>query len=380
MITVAVPAEQYSGWGGGVQYLLNFIQCLDYVNKTTVIEHLNIIVLMYEGDDIGKKELIKGIYDINPDIKVIRMNKFVCLRSLLNEIKPDILIPVLNTYVRGIIIPQVTYIPDLQEEYLTDLFDFNEVLTRRKSRQYIISKTKNILVSSKIVEKDIMKFYEPHNVNFHVLPCLPLSNRKFWDTSDADIQKYNLPNNYFAVSNQFWMHKDHMTIFKAVDYLINTLHYDVNIVCTGKMEDYRNTEYIESLYKYIGEKCLNNKIKLLGHILRKEQLEIIKRSKGVIQATLFEGGAGGFSAQEAISYGKSVILSNIEINKELQNFNGVYYFEKGNYLSLAKKIIEFNNVIPNDSIKNVERIYRKHLKGLSNFYADLIMKVINCDK
>ena len=46
----------------------------------------------------------------------------------------------------------------------------------------------------------------------------------------------------------------------------------------------------------------------------------------VIQPSLFEGGPGGFSAYEAISMDKFLLLSDIEVNKEAKSNR--YIFKK----------------------------------------------------
>ena len=374
MIHVAIPIDPFSSWGGGIEYILNLIICLNRTNELSKERHIKITAI---GEDKEYSEISNGIRQINSDIEIIHKPDGVQMKKVLESIKADICFPVFDSVYRECNIPQIHYIADLQEEYLQSFFTFDEILHRRKCNRYILGAAKHILVSSPTVKRDIEKFYDLPMVNCHVLPCLPLSNKSYWDTSDYDISRYDLPENYYLVSNQFWKHKDHITVFRAVDHIVNTLHQKVNVVCTGLMEDYRDPFYIESLKNYLKEKKLNNYIWLLGYIPRGEQIEIMKKSNGVIQPTLFEGGAGGFAAQEAISFGRRVIVSDIEINKELEKFGRVYYFLHGNYIDLANKILELGKDNTSYSIEMAARIFNDHSEKLSDFYCGLMEEVIN---
>ena len=373
MIHVAIPIDHFSGWGGGIEYILNLIICLNRANELSGETCIRVTAI---GDDKDYPEITSGIKSINPDIEILRKSGRVRMKTLLNSIKADVCFPVFNSYYRDCNIPQIHYIGDLQEEYMKSFFSFDDILQRRKTNSFLFGVTKHILVSSETVKRDIEKFYGFPRLNCHVLPCLPLSNKSFWDTSDHDIKKYSLPEDYYLVSNQFWKHKDHFTVFRAVDHIVNTLHRKVNIVCTGLMEDSRDPCYIESLKDFIKEKKLREYIWLLGYISRGDQLEIMKNSDGVIQPTLFEGGAGGFSAQEAISFGRRVILSDIEINKELEGFDRVYYFEHGDYVDLANRIIELKKDDIPYSIERTSQIYNDHSTRLSAFYCELLEEVL----
>ena len=52
---------------------------------------------------------------------------------------------------------------------------------------------------------------------------------------------------------------------------------------------------------------------------------LIQNAKAVVQPTLYEGGPGGFSSYEAISYGKKLIVSDIPINREIKSKNTFFY-------------------------------------------------------
>ena len=93
--------------------------------------------------------------------------------------------------------------------------------------------------------------------------------------------------------------------------------------------EFKQTRKSESRGMYVGIfrdfPLPSGKPKILDLIPRSDQLELIKKSIGVIQPSLYEGGPGGFSAYEAIVFNKQLIISDIKINKEISYKNSHFY-------------------------------------------------------
>jgi glycosyltransferase involved in cell wall biosynthesis len=62
-------------------------------------------------------------------------------------------------------------------------------------------------------------------------------------------------------------------------------------------------------------------------------------AKAILQPTLFEGGPGGGAVYEALGMGIPVVLSDISVNKEIEN-PLILFFESLNAVDLANKMIE----------------------------------------
>ena len=73
-------------------------------------------------------------------------------------------------------------------------------------------------------------------------------------------------------------------------------------------------EALELFHPY----CLQNKVILFTNLEKNAQLSLIYNSKALIQPSLFEGGPGGFSVYEAISFNKPILVSDIKVNKEIK--------------------------------------------------------------
>ncbi|MGK7630644.1 glycosyltransferase, partial [Salmonella enterica] len=136
------------------------------------------------------------------------------------------------------------------------------------------------------------KFVGDFSANLHALPFSPCPELNWLNDNSDLIDKYAIDKDYFIICNQFWKHKDHSTAFKAFKKYIE-INPDVYLVCTGATQDYRFPGYFDELMCLLKKLGISEKVKILGHIPKLEQIELIKNSIAVIQPTLFEGGPGG---------------------------------------------------------------------------------------
>lgn len=185
---------------------------------------------------------------------------------------------------------------------------------------------------------DILKFFPNCKAQIFVLPFKPFQKPTI--NVDNTLKKYNLPNKYFIIANQFWTHKNHITAFEALEQVYCKGYIDIHIVCTGKMEDYRDPNHIVELGKRINEMHCKKNIHFLGYIPKDEQIEVMRKASGLIQPTLFEGTPGGGSVYNALCLGLTCLVSDIPVNREIQGYRNVYFFESKNVKQLAQLIID----------------------------------------
>lgn len=217
----------------------------------------------------------------------------------------------------------VAWFPDLQHKFYPNYFNKLNLLLRDFRVKMIVRNTNVLVVSSEDVGNHFRKFYKiPAKLKIQVLPFVSMiDDIKFKDFKELK-KKFNLPEKYFMVSNQFYEHKNHITIFKALS-LLKKDNVNVHVVFTGKMDDYRNPKFIENLKKEIKDNNLDVMISLLGVISRDEQLSLMKFSQAVIQPSLFEGWSTVI--EDAKSLQVPVISSDIEVHKEQLGDLGVYF-------------------------------------------------------
>jgi glycosyltransferase involved in cell wall biosynthesis len=304
-----------------------------------------------------------------------QMKDHIIFFSKKNDYKnylPDLVLPVQDRIIKKNY-KSLGYIYDLQHIDLPNYFKRNDKRLRNNNFKYLIKNSDGIIVNSLFVKNGILKNYKTKKKDIHVIPFLPYSfDNQYKENKDVK-KKYNIKNDYFIICNHFWKHKNHQLAFEAFKILQKKFN-NLELVCTGFTHDSRFPVYFKNLKKKYNILIKNDKIKILSHIPRSDQLTLIKKSLSVIQPSLYEGGPGGFSAYEAISLGKNLILSDIKINKEIKHKN-ILFFKRDSAIDLCKKM--FSVVNKKKKLKRFNNISSINQKKLGNYFLKLFHKILN---
>jgi len=220
----------------------------------------------------------------------------------------------------------LNWIPDFQHKHLEDMSSFLEIKLRDKSFQVAVSKSARIILSSQDALKDLVAFAPQAVSKTSVVHFVGQVDPKAFSIGEDDIQglkrKYKLPAKFFYIPNQFWKHKNHIVIFKAINQLKKE-GVDITVVCSGAMHDYRHVEHIEEIKKFIVDHQLDKNIILLGKIPLQDVYFLYAASFAVINPSLFEGWST--TVEECKTLGKKILLSNIAVHQEQEPEGGVYF-------------------------------------------------------
>jgi glycosyltransferase involved in cell wall biosynthesis len=241
------------------------------------------------------------------------------------------------------------WIPDFQHKYLPNFFATREIKARDRIFSRISKESQNIIFSSHSALKDFQDFYPDSLAKCNVINFTSFPELSWYRENPIIIQKfYNLPDNFFLVSNQFWIHKNHIVIIEALKYLKEKFIYPV-IVCTGSLSDHRFPKYSDELLLLAHKYGLENQFKCLGLIPRSDQIQLMRRSLALIQPSLFEGWST--VVEDARLLGKKIILSDISVHVE-QNPPLSTFFTPSSHIELATIIEEaLPTLIPGPNIE-----------------------------
>jgi glycosyltransferase involved in cell wall biosynthesis len=348
---------KYFGWGGGAEFLRNVALGLLTKQKEHTLR-LYLLLPMHRLDIIRvvKRSVISTVKSKRPTLVLTKPDFYHSFldcfedlggaveivyydnsdRDLLRCMKKlgiDVILPVFGSLGVGYPLPWIGYMADLQHKYYPDNFTDEDSRNRDLLFTTILREAPTVIVNSVTVKNDISRFYPDETATVFALPFAPLPLAAWFDDPECSVTaKYGLPDGYFLISNQFWIHKDHLTAFEA---LLSVP--DAHLVCTGLMTDYNHPDHVDSLKSFLRDTNLEERVQLLGHIPKREQIEIMKHAQAVVQPTLFEGGPGGGSVYDAACLGVPVILSDIAVNREVEGDN-LFFFEAGNSSDLARKM------------------------------------------
>jgi len=228
----------------------------------------------------------------------------------------------------------VGYVPDYQHRHLPHLFSSKELTERDEVFGRLVAGSDAMVMNAKAVAEDMRRFTTDPLPGLHVLPFSPNLNPEWLQDRRELLATYGVDGPYFIVCNQFWMHKDHLTAFCAMAEIARH-RPEVSLICTGSTTDYRDPSYFAKLEAEADKLGLGAKLRFLGHIPKRHQIELLKHAVALVQPTLFEGGPGGGSTYEAVALGQRVLLSDLSVNLEVDG-GDVRFFPCGDYLALAR--------------------------------------------
>lgn len=392
-LRVGLVGKPFADWDGGVDFLTYIANAL---SRDKNIE----LFLFFPADDGGlryrvesqsdllgqifneipgfvkyllsKKEYPKStskFTQIDRRIKIVIYHNSLLgfLISLFNR-KIQVIMPAIGSLGSRFPVRWVGYIWDFQHRYFPQFFNNDELKGRDKTFRQVLSDARAIITNSETVKKDIAKFYPRSEAQVFNLPFSPPLYPEWLIADNSIRKKYPLPRKFFMISNQFWVHKDHLTAFKAIANL-SKQHPDVFLVCTGKMEEPRQENYINDLRKTLNDLNIEDKVIFLGFIPKDDQIQILRRAIALIQPTLYEGGPGGGAAYNAVALGVPVVASDIPVNLEIKD-RIVSFFKTGSAEDLTRKIEELLNY--NRASEGKEELIRKSEESTDKLSRKLI--------
>tara|TARA_Y100000389_G_scaffold203579_1_gene252468 strand:- start:41316 stop:43604 length:2289 start_codon:yes stop_codon:yes gene_type:complete len=378
---IVIDITSFTKWSGGSRLIGQFIDLiavnenmnLFIVNKKqktmsslfNLIKYRKMYSAQVKQEKKLKNELLDKVHENYPDSIIVSSRKI--------SKKNRAVFPLLdfNPKFRN---DTIYFIPDIGHKELSENFSSIIKLRRYIQIRLILTFSKHTLVNSRYIKNKIESNYRYIKTNINVAPFYGFIPEYERNQIHSTFENEFTNSKYFIVSNQFWVHKDHLTAIKATKILNQSLDVPIKLICTGFKIDYRGNDHIENINNYISENNLQNQIIFTDFLKRSELLNLIKNSIGLIQPSLYEGGPGGFSAADAISLDKPILISDIEINKEIKLDNRMLFFIKKNEHDLAKKM---NSLIKNELLDST--IKTDYKKEYNNFLSELIYNLKKTD-
>ena len=339
-------------WMGGIIYILNIVRVLNFLEDKDKPQ----VFLFYDTKleqflhEMSYPYLEKVPWEFIPDHKGFAISmlrrKNVFVSDMLNKYKLDALFPNFNFPLnRKSDKKAVSWAADLQHRHYPEFFSKRKRMERNLRISFMLKNASDLVVSSQSVKDDFFKFFKiPGSINIHIYHFVSVIG-ELPETDISSIRsKYNIPEHYYLISNQFHKHKNHKVAFKALAEL-KKKGKNIHFAVTGKFPEKPNSEYVQELHDIITEYDLKGNISFLGLIPRGDQLLLMKYAQAILQPSLFEGWSTVI--EDAISLQVPVIASNLPVNIEQLQDKGTY-FEPHDYLALAKILDSYPNRNYND--------------------------------
>ena len=276
---------------------------------------------------------------LSPRIKIVEVgnDEFAHIEAV-RRWRIDVAFPSLVPSDFGAACAVVGYLYDFQHRHLPAFFSPQAIRLRDQQFRYQLDHTDVVIVNARSVVDDAQHFMPGTHAQLVALPFTPATNKEWLVEVPGVAARYGITGRYFIICNQFWKHKDHLTAFKSFARFRKD-YPDVELVCTGSTEDARARGHFASLLEEIAKLGIEQRVRILGLIPKRDQVELLKGAIALIQPTLFEGGPGGGSAYDAIGVDVPVILSDIPVNREV-DCGRVSFFPAGDDKALTVCLLE----------------------------------------
>ncbi|NHZ85039.1 MAG: glycosyltransferase [Planctomycetia bacterium] len=176
-----------------------------------------------------------------------------------------------------------------------------EYRVREKHYSRMCNKSEGVLVDSKLGKQQLVESYHIPNSKVHVLPFV--APKYIYETTKSIPLIYNLPPKYLFYPAQFWEHKNHKALVRAVSLLIAKLP-ELKMVFVGSP----NNGY-DSLIKLIKKLGLQKVFTFLDQVPDEQMRGLYSKACALIMPTYF--GPTNIPPLEAFACGCPVAVSNV---------------------------------------------------------------------
>jgi len=210
---------------------------------------------------------------------------------------------------------------------------------------YATKRAVSIIVDSDYGKLNLAKTYSIAEKRISVIPFEPNLEVKKNNISTRTISdliaKYKIKNKYIFYPAQFWPHKNHIYILKAVKILEMNHKIKIDIVFSGG--DKGNKEKIKLFAKKLG---IQQRLLFTGFISNAELIAFYKNSIALVMPTYF--GPTNLPPLEALNLGVPVIYSDLNGLKE-QVGDAALFMDLNQPSTLSNHLL---NLIKNNDLKN----------------------------
>ena len=252
-------------------------------------------------------------------------------------------------------IPYIFTVYDLQHRInpqFPEVSENGEFERRESIYSNALPKASAIIADSKVGKEDLVNLYDIDPDKIFVLQYLPptyLNDKIDSNELNRIRAKYNLPSEYIFYPANFWLHKNHQLIIKALD-ILKRKNIIIDAVFTGS----NHGEY-ESLMGLSRKLDVSDQIHYIGRVNNEDMSALYKLSFGLVMPTFF--GPSNIPYLEAFYLDCPVITSNIRgIRDQVQD--AALLIDPESPEDLAGSIIELkdNKQLRDSLIRNGHRI------------------------
>ena len=263
--------------------------------------------------------------------------------------------------------------PEFPEVRSDRVFEYKETQFKKN-----LSRAIAVLVESNLGKENAIRRFGLDDNRVHVFPIGPAATIQSKKIQTNDIfknkyidikRKYDLQYDYIFYPAQFWAHKNHIYILKALNILRNEDSILLGAIFTGS--DQGNLSYIKEMTKKFN---LEDQVRFAGFVPNDEINYLYSQSLALVMPTYF--GPTNMPPLEAFALDVPVLYSDLPGLRDQVN-NAALLLDLNNPKSLVsnlKKLLS-SNELRNSLINNGKIKYDKIILNSNNNY-NVLKKII----
>lgn len=315
-----------AGWTGGINYLENLL--------SSVAEQpgFDVQPVLFAGTDtdprvlarlapyLAEPPILSPVWNNSKLMRIARLAYSFCLQCdylaarEFKRAKVDLVFQHAAWYGCRFGIPTLAWIADFQHRRLPTMFSKANYYWRDVGYWALSHCATRLMVSSLDAKRDCETFY-PKSIGR--VDAIPFAVRMSTGASVAELREirglYKLPEKFYFLPNQFWKHKNHLNVVKALN-LVKQSGGGVVIAASGNPNDGRNPDHPQRVLDLVTNTGAEDKFVFLGLIPFQHILPLMRLSAGVVNPSLFEGWST--TVEEAKAVGAPMLLSDLPIHRE----------------------------------------------------------------
>ena len=217
----------------------------------------------------------------------------------------------------------IGWIPDFQHVYLPEFFSPEQRVQRDLEFMELCRHCDKVIVSSECAREDLRGFAPEYAYKAELLRFVASPIPRSHAVSLPELERlYSFSGPYFLLPNQFWAHKNHRVVVRALQ-LLKSRREPLLVLATGSSKDYRNPSFFPDLMRYVSECDVQDCFRVLGQIPFDHLVGLMQNATAFINPSRFEGWST--SVEEAKSMGKQIVLSDLRVHREQAPPRGFFF-------------------------------------------------------
>ena len=270
-------------------------------------------------------------------------------------------------------IKTINWVPDFQYLHYPNLWQPKQLKDVNKVHKNWIEKSDMIVVSSYAAKNDLRSLY-PDSKNVEVLHFVSQPESTQDNNFNIDNDK-TFEGKFFYLPNQFWLHKNHMVVFKAIK-LLKEKNLDARLITTGSKNDYRDGgQHFTQLLNYVKENDLLNDIVFLGIVPYPKVFALMKHSVAIINPSHFEGWSS--TVEESKTLEKTIVLSDIPVHREQNPLKGIFFApdDENKLAKILESLWKNESHFDNDGLNSQQASLEGRTRDFSDRFYNVIKKL-----